>query len=66
VADGMTVTVAAMRRAGRHDTYLLPDELQAGIYKEAVEPHLKPGKILGFSQGLNIHFSQIVPPENVM
>jgi len=66
VADGMTVTVAADAAAQADMIHiLLPDELQAGIYKEAVEPHLKPGKILGFSHGFNIHFSQIVPPENV-
>ncbi|ATW26219.1 ketol-acid reductoisomerase [Candidatus Formimonas warabiya] len=66
VADGMTVTTASEAAAQADIIHiLLPDELQAGIYKEAIEPNLKPGNIIGFSHGFNIHFSQIVPPENV-
>jgi ketol-acid reductoisomerase len=66
VADGMEVTTA-FEAAQQADMIqiLLPDELQAVVYKEAVEPNLKEGNILGFSHGFNIHFSQIVPPENV-
>ena len=41
---------------------LLPDELQAGIYKADIAPSMKKGKTLCFSHGFNIHFSQIVPP----
>lgn len=66
VADGMIVTSAAEAAAQADMIHiLLPDELQAGIYKECIEPNLQPGNILGFSHGFNIHFSQIVPPENV-
>lgn len=66
IADGMTVTSAAEAAAQADMIHiLLPDELQAGIYKECIEPNLKPGNILGFSHGFNIHFSQIVPPEHV-
>jgi len=66
VADGMTVlTTAEAAAKGDIIHILLPDELQAGVYKECVEPNLKPGNILGFSHGFNIHFSQIVPPEYV-
>ena len=66
VADGMTVTTAGEAAAQADLIHiLLPDELQAGIYKECIEPNLKPGNILGFSHGFNIHFSQIVPPESV-
>jgi len=66
VKDGMNVTTAA-EAAAQADMIqiLLPDEIQAAIYKEAVEPNLKEGKILGFSHGFNIHFGQIVPPEYV-
>ncbi|MGI6065259.1 MAG: ketol-acid reductoisomerase [Bacillota bacterium] len=65
-ADGMKVTVAQEAAAqADYIQILVPDEIQAGLYKEAVEPNLKAGKILGFSHGFNIHFSQIVPPENV-
>lgn len=44
---------------------LLPDEAQKTVYKNQVEPHLKEGKTLAFAHGFNIHFGQIVPPENV-
>ncbi|MBF7084551.1 ketol-acid reductoisomerase [Desulfallas sp. Bu1-1] len=44
---------------------LLPDEIQARVYAEEIEPYLDEGKVLMFSHGFNIHFSQIVPPGNV-
>ena len=44
---------------------LLADEVQKTVYKNQIEPHLKEGKILAFAHGFNIHFGQIVPPENV-
>ena len=44
---------------------LVPDELQASIYKADIEPNLVEGNALVFSHGFNIHFGQIVPPGNV-
>ncbi|NIA20977.1 MAG: ketol-acid reductoisomerase, partial [Anaerolineaceae bacterium] len=44
---------------------LLPDEVQARVYKEAIAPNLTKGKTIGFSHGFNIHFGQIVPPKNI-
>lgn len=44
---------------------LLPDEHQAEVYKQAIEPNLKKGNALLFSHGFNIHFHQIIPPGNV-
>ncbi|MGD1704645.1 ketol-acid reductoisomerase [Dapis sp. BLCC M229] len=44
---------------------LLPDEVQKTVYKNEIEPHLKEGKILAFAHGFNIHFGQVLPPENV-
>lgn len=44
---------------------LVPDELQASIYKADIEPNLVEGNALVFSHGFNIHFSQILPPNNV-
>lgn len=66
VADGLVV-LSATEAAAQADVIhiLLPDELQAAIYKECIEPNLKAGNVLGFSHGFNIHFSQIVPPEDV-
>ncbi|MEK6263254.1 MAG: ketol-acid reductoisomerase [Clostridium sp.] len=44
---------------------LAPDEMQSKIYKESIQPNLKPGDALVFAHGFNIHFNQITPPENV-
>ncbi|HET7558675.1 MAG TPA: ketol-acid reductoisomerase [Limnochordia bacterium] len=44
---------------------LVPDHLQPAIYKQAVQPSLKPGKTIVFSHGFNIHFNQVVPPKDV-
>ena len=40
---------------------LLPDEKQAAIYKEEIEPNLKSGTTLAFAHGFNIHFGFIEP-----
>jgi len=40
---------------------LMPDEIQAKVYREEIEPNLKKGAALMFSHGFNIHFGQIVP-----
>lgn len=44
---------------------LIPDEKQAKVYKESIGKNLTEGKALAFAHGFNIHFKQIVPPENV-
>ena len=44
---------------------LLPDEVQGGVYKELVEPNLKPGAALEFAHGFAITFRTIVPPKDV-
>jgi len=44
---------------------LIPDVVQPEVYKKFIEPNMKPGKVLGFSHGYNIHFRQIVPPSYV-
>ena len=44
---------------------LLPDQIQKKVYDDAVAPYLKAGDTLVFAHGFNIHFKQIVPPENV-
>ena len=44
---------------------LVPDEIQAGLYRACVAKQLKAGKCLAFSHGFNLHFSQITPPEEV-
>ncbi|MFI2856417.1 ketol-acid reductoisomerase [Paenibacillus sp. JSM ZJ436] len=42
---------------------LMPDETQASVYKNDIEPNLKQGAALMFSHGFNVHFGQIVAPK---
>jgi ketol-acid reductoisomerase len=44
---------------------LAPDQVQAQVYKESIEPGLTAGKMLMFAHGFNIHFNQIVAPSDV-
>jgi len=44
---------------------LTQDHVQGAVYKKAIEANLSEGNALVFSHGFNIHFKQIVPPENV-
>ena len=44
---------------------LIPDEIQAAIYKTEIAPNLKSGSALAFAHGFNIHFQQIKPPADV-
>lgn len=44
---------------------LVPDVVQPGVYKKFIEPNLRKGMALVFSHGFNIHYGQIVPPENI-
>ncbi len=44
---------------------LVSDQVAPQLYREAVAPHLRPGKTLMFAHGFNVHFNQIVPPADV-
>ncbi len=44
---------------------LIPDELQASVYKKDIAPNLEENDTLMFAHGFNIHFGQIVPPKFV-
>ncbi|AKG53466.1 ketol-acid reductoisomerase [Dehalogenimonas sp. WBC-2] len=44
---------------------LAPDQTQAKIYREDIAPNLRPGMTLLFAHGFNIHFGQILPPDNI-
>jgi len=44
---------------------LAPDNLHPQIYYESIEKGLSKGKTLMFAHGFNIHFSQILPPDNI-
>jgi ketol-acid reductoisomerase len=58
-------TAAGAAAAADFIMILVNDEKQAGLYRESIEPALKPGKTLAFAHGFNIHFGQIVPPGDV-
>ncbi|MFY9379859.1 MAG: ketol-acid reductoisomerase [Acutalibacteraceae bacterium] len=44
---------------------LVNDEKQSKLYNEDVAPNLKKGSTLAFAHGFNIHYGQIVPPNDV-
>ncbi|MCS7256592.1 MAG: ketol-acid reductoisomerase [Thermomicrobium sp.] len=64
--DGFEV-VTPREAAARADiiSMLMPDHVQKGVYEESVAPELKPGKLLMFAHGFNIHYGRIVPPADV-
>src|SRR5690625_287644 len=64
--DGFTVLSVA-DAVGQSDVImvLLPDESQAVVYQDSIEPNLKAGNARVFAHGFNIHYSQIVPPADV-
>ena len=65
-ADGLRVgLVEDTARESDIIMMLIPDHIQAEVYRESVLPHLLPGKTLMFAHGFNIHFEAIVPPDSV-
>ncbi|NLC69329.1 MAG: ketol-acid reductoisomerase [Clostridiaceae bacterium] len=44
---------------------LVPDQVQAQVYRESIGPNLKSGNVLMFAHGFNIHYNQVVPPPDV-
>jgi ketol-acid reductoisomerase len=46
-------------------TVLTPDVGQAQLYRDCIEPHLRPGMLLMFAHGFSIHFNQIEPPGGI-
>ena len=44
---------------------LVPDQTQAKLYTEEIGPNLKPGSLLMFAHGFNIHFKTILPAEGI-
>ena len=43
---------------------LIPDEVQAKVYKDEIEPYLRDNQYLMFSHGFNIHYGFIIPKKN--
>ncbi|GIL12330.1 MAG: ketol-acid reductoisomerase [Chloroflexi bacterium] len=65
-ADGLSVmSVADATKAADIVMVLIPDTKQAAVYAESIGPNLKPGSMLMFAHGFNIHFGEIKPPAEV-
>ncbi|MCA9482828.1 MAG: ketol-acid reductoisomerase [Nitrospina sp.] len=65
-ADGLTVmTVPEAAKAADIMMILVPDDKQRALYESEIAPHLEKGNALAFGHGFNIHFGQIVPPDDV-
>jgi ketol-acid reductoisomerase len=44
---------------------LLPDQNQKEVYEKHIKDNLNDGDTLVFAHGFNIHYKQIIPPQNV-
>src|SRR5450759_4621802 len=44
---------------------LVPDTGQKAVYDAEIAPHLRPGQLLMFAHGFNIHFKLIDPPDGI-
>ena len=64
--DGITVVdTAEAAKMGDFIMILVPDQIQAEVYKTSIESNLEKGNVLMFAHGFNIHFNQIIPPASV-
>ena len=65
-AEGLRVATVAEAVAEADVIMILtPDQVQAKVYAESIEPNLKPGNALFFAHGFNIRFGYITVPEGV-
>ena len=65
-AAGLTVmTTAEAAKVADMIMILINDEKQAAMYHKDIEPYLRPGMILAFAHGFNIHFGCIKPPKDI-
>jgi ketol-acid reductoisomerase len=66
IAKGFDVmTVAEATAQADVVMILLPDENQAEIYTNEIEPNLKEGATIAFGHGFNIHYGRIVPRADI-
>ena len=66
IEDGWKPVDAATAVEGADIVVMLaPDMTQPKLYKESIAPRLKPGAMLLFSHGFNIHYGQIQPAANI-
>ena len=66
VADGFEpVSAAEATKKGDIIAMLLPDEIQAEVFKSEVRDNLSEGNIVLCSHGFNVHFGQFDVPKGV-
>ncbi|MGB4363741.1 MAG: ketol-acid reductoisomerase [Methanothermobacter tenebrarum] len=64
--DGMNVmTIEDASREADIIHILIPDEIQATVYEQSIEPYLTEGNTISFSHGYNIHYGYIKAPDGV-
>jgi ketol-acid reductoisomerase len=65
-AEGFpTYDMAAAAERGDILLLLIPDEVQAGVYRRDLLPHLRDGKALVFAHGFAIRYGLIDPPAGI-
>ncbi len=66
VKDGFTpMSIEEAVKQADMITILLPDELQADIFREQIRPNLSPGNVIVCSHGFNVHYGQFDVPKGV-
>jgi ketol-acid reductoisomerase len=64
-AGHVVMTTAEAVKAAAVMMILLPDELQADIYRDHLAANMKQGSALMFAHGLNVHFNLIEPRPDI-
>jgi ketol-acid reductoisomerase len=66
VQDGFEpLSTEEATRRGDLVTILVPDELQADVFRNQIRDNLSPGNVLVCSHGFNVHFGQFEVPQGV-
>ncbi len=67
-AENVGLTVKAIDEAVKGADLVMvlaPDEHQAALYRNIIEPNIKEGAALAFAHGFAVHYNQIVPREDL-
>ncbi len=59
------LTAAEVAKEADIIVMLLPDQLHREVYYQSIEKGMTAGKTLMFAHGFNIHYGQIIPPNDV-
>ncbi len=59
------LSLAEATKQGDLINILLPDEIQADLYRSEIRDNLSPGNVLMCSHGFNVHFGQVEAPKGV-